>query len=201
MNYTHNGHDDEMTLQLKILFGLIKITRKIPLLAIDDESASIVYEEVDQSALGTREKKGKFTVQQFLDDLKHLERFLKHVVGFHTIVRKFMKKVTLKDFKWSSTIGTGDAALTGSTSGLLWGIKGNTLGIIANYMNLKNEPAIYVNPDFQQMVLKTNFSCMISFRLGYAIFAGLKVIRHWKKGKALFNKDNSEQTARRDIHV
>lgn len=201
ISYSHNGEDDELTLQVRTLFGLLRFTRKIPLLAIDDESPAVVFEEQDESALFKKEKKEKFTLRRFLDDIRLFQRFLKHVIGFHTIVRKWMARVSMHDFSWSTTIGTGDAALTGSVSGMLWGIKGNILGIVSNYLRMRNRPVIDITPDFQQIVVKTTFSCMVSFRLGYAILAGIKVLRHWKKGKMLFQKNNVEQTARRDIHV
>ncbi|MDQ0255022.1 hypothetical protein J2S74_002404 [Evansella vedderi] len=197
INYSHNGQDDELSLQFRTL-GFIKYSVNLPLLAIDDETPSVVYEEKRQSALGEKDIKEKFTLHRFLDDLKHFHRFLKHVVGFHTILRKFMQKMSIDKFLWESEIGTGDAALTGSASGLLWGIKGNTLGVISNYMNWKTKPQISVVPQFQQMLLKTSFECMVSFRIGHAILAGLKVLRHWKKGRTLFK---STDTAGRDINV
>ncbi|ADU31492.1 DUF2953 domain-containing protein [Evansella cellulosilytica] len=200
MNYIHNGKDDELTLQLKTFFGLIKYEMNFPLLAIDDESASLVFEEKSKSALGEKKKKKKFTVNEFIDDIIHFERLLKHVVGFHTIVRKFLKKMSLEKLNWETHIGTGDAALTGSSSGILWGIKGNVIGIVSNYMKLKVRPNILIQPQFQQMVLKTSFSCIVSFRIGHAILAGLKVLRHWKKGRTLFKK-STEQTSGRDINV
>lgn len=197
INYSHDGKDDDLSLQMKML-GFIKYTVKIPMLAIDDETPSVVYEEKRQSALGEKDIKEKFTIHRFLDDLRHFERFLKHVVGFHTIVRKFMKKVSINSFKWETEIGTGDAALTGSASGLLWGVKGNVLGIMTNYLRLKTRPQINVVPQFQQMLLKTSFECMVSFRIGHAIFAGIKVLRHWKKGRTLFKRTDP---AGRDINV
>lgn len=198
ISYAHNGKDDELTLRIQVL-RFIKYKVQLPMLAVDDESPSVVYEEKREGPLGKKEIKEKFTVQRFIDDLRLLQRFLKHVVGFHTIVRKFMKKTSIDDFHWTTKIGTGDAALTGSASGVIWGIKGNALGIITNYMKLKTTPEIEVLPDFQQMMLKTTFKCMVSFRLGHAMLAGLKVLRHWKKGKTLFK--GTDETAGRDLNV
>ncbi|MCD8508681.1 MAG: DUF2953 domain-containing protein [Bacillus sp. (in: Bacteria)] len=197
-SYEHNGRDDELTLQIQVL-RFIKYKVQVPLLAVDDESASIVYEEKRQSPLGEKQIKEKFTVHRFIDDVKHFQRLLKHVVGFHTIVRKFMQKMSVNEFYWATQLGTGDAAITGSATGAIWAIKGNVLGILTNYMKIKTMPEIYVNPDFQQMLLKTSFKCMVSFRLGHAMLAGLKVLRHWKKGKTLFK--GTDETAGRDLNV
>ncbi|MFA9558746.1 DUF2953 domain-containing protein [Evansella sp. AB-rgal1] len=198
VTYLHDGNNDDLSLKCKVLF--FRYTIKIPVLAIDDESPSVYYEEERESAFGEKKIKEKFTIHRFLDDIRHFERFLKHVVGFHKIVRKFMKKVSVNDFYWETHMGVGDAALTGSLSGALWAIKGNVLGVIANYMNLKTSPNIAINPQFQQMMLKTSFTCIISFRIGQAILAGIKVLRHWKKGRTLFSK-STDQTSGRDINV
>ncbi|MBU9714655.1 DUF2953 domain-containing protein [Evansella tamaricis] len=198
ITYVHDGKDDDLSVKFTLLFGLIKYKIKVPVLAIDDESPSVFYKEKRESALGTKEMEEKFTLHRFLDDMKHFERFVKRVIGFHTIVRKFMKKVSINEFYWKTLMGTGDAALTGSTSGFLWATKGNIIGIMANYMKLKSEPKIEVVPEFQQMTLKTSFKCMVSFRIGHAILAGIKVLRHLKKGRTLF-KVNTD--ARRDMNV
>ncbi|MDG5787005.1 DUF2953 domain-containing protein [Evansella sp. AB-P1] len=198
VTYMHNGKDDNLSLRFKVLF--FRYTVEVPVLAIDDESPSIVYKEERKSAIGEKEINEKFTLHRFLDDVKHFERFIKHVVGFHTIVRKFMKNVSVNEFYWETQMGAGDAALTGSSSGILWAIKGNAIGIMANYMKLKTEPKIKIDPQFQQMVLKTAFKCMVSFRIGHAILAGIKVLRHWKKGRTLFKK-SMDQSSGRDLNV
>ena len=200
IKYSHNGKNDDLFIQFKTVFGLIKYTINVPVIAIDDESASIAFEDKEDSAITHKERKQKFTVNEFIDDIRKLERFLKHVLGFHIILRKFLKKTKITDFNWKTDIGVEDAALTGSTSGLVWMIKGNTIGILANYTQFVGKPDIYVTPHFQQLILKTSFSCMVSFRIGHAIFAGIKVMRHWQKGKNKLNKNN-DQTAGRDIHV
>ncbi|MBU9721119.1 MULTISPECIES: DUF2953 domain-containing protein [Bacillaceae] len=198
ISYVHDGKDDELILQFKTFFNLIKYKITIPVLAVDDESPSVVYKEKRESALGTKEISEKYTLHRFLDDMKHFERFVKHVIGLHTIVRKFMSKVSVNEFHWKTLIGAGDAAITGSASGLLWAIKGNTIGIMSHYMQVKAEPKIYIEPEFQQLMVKTSFKCMVSFRIGHAILAGIKVLRHWKKGRTLF-KVNTD--AGRDMNV
>ncbi|UTR11392.1 DUF2953 domain-containing protein [Evansella sp. LMS18] len=199
VTYLHDGKNDDLSLQFSI-FRIIKYTLNVPVIAVDKESPSIVYEEHTDSALGGTERKQKFTVDEFLFDLRKFEQLLNHVVGFHTIIRKFLKKVSMLKLRWVTQIGAEDAALTGSSSGAVWMIKGNVLGIISNYMRLKTAPEIEVIPYFQQIKLKTSLKCMVSFRIGHAILAGIKVLRHMKKGRALFSKNN-DQTAGRDIHV
>lgn len=186
INYVHRNDDDE----LKVKVSLWKITVyrvSAPLIKIDENSASIVVAERHSVGGGEgsrdlgEEKKVKITFQEILDKLEETKEFLRHVVGFHKIVRRFLKHVNVGDLKWKSQVGIGDAALTGTLSGLVWSIKGLFIGILSNYMNLKERPEIEINPNFQTAISQTYFQCMISFRLGQAIVAALLIVRHWRR--------------------
>jgi hypothetical protein len=48
---------------------------------------------------------------------------------------------------------------------------------------MKEMPKLAVQPNFQQMITSTDLLCMFQFRIGYAILAGLKLIKFWKGGK------------------
>ena len=52
-----------------------------------------------------------------------MKRMLEHVVGFHRIIRHFLKKVQVKQFEWHSRIGVGDAAHTGTLVGAFGQLK------------------------------------------------------------------------------
>ena len=96
--------------------------------------------------------------------------------------------------------GAGDAAVTGSFTGILWALKGNVIGLVSNYFKLKQQPQIIVEPKFDQLMLNTSFSCIFSFRIGHAILAGIRFVRHFKKGRQFFSK-NLEQRSGRKINV
>ena len=88
--------------------------------------------------------------------------------------------------EWHSVIGVGNAALTGTLTGALWSVKGGVLGVISNYMRLKDMPNLSITPSFQKAYSQTQLSCMIQFRIGYAMVAGLKLVKFWKGGKPKF---------------
>ncbi|WP_096189731.1 DUF2953 domain-containing protein [Evansella halocellulosilytica] len=199
IKYSHNGTDDECIIQFRILFGLIRYTVKVPVLAIDKESPSLVVKEETGNDSEKNEKKRKINVFEFIYDLEQFQRFLTHVFGFHTIVRNFMAKINVNKLSWYTEIGTGDAAITGSISGIIWGIKGNLIGIFSNLFRLDVSPSIEVIPKFQEVEVATQFECMVSYRIGHAILAGLKVLSHWRKGKPFLK--NPVRNARRDMNV
>lgn len=65
-----------------------------------------------------------YSVEDGLSMLENAKQFLEQVVGFHKIFRRFLQKVTVRDIKWHSRFGLGDAALTGVLTGAVWSAKG-----------------------------------------------------------------------------
>ncbi len=198
IHYVHNGDDDELNAKF-VLWKIIRYSLKVPVIAIDKETATVVFEEEEDSAVGHKEKKDKMSPRDMLYDIKQFQRFLKHVVGFHTIVRHFLMTVSVNRLSWKSVIGTTDASLSGSISGLLWAVKGNVVGVIGNYMRMRTLPYMAIQPVYNMVISRTELKCMITFRMGHAIIAAIKVVRHWRKGKPLLPSQKTEKG--RDMNV
>ncbi len=181
LTYFHNQDNDELTIKLSTFYGLASYTVNVPVLKIDNDSPAIVVKEEQHSAINETEKTEKITPETIIRDLRHLRDFLKHVIGFHKIMKKLLSRISITKFSWKSVIGTGDAAFTGSCIGALWGVKGSILGMISHYMRLKVYPIIEVQPHFQKLTSHTELACIFSFRLGYAIIAALQIVKYWKK--------------------
>lgn len=193
INYLHDKDNDDLKIKVSTLFGLIKFRFEVPLIAIDKESPSIVIEEESHSSLGDSEKKDKVTPNEIARGIEKAKDFLEHIVGFHKIVKKFLKKVKVHQFSWTSVLGIGDAAHTAVLTGVVWGLKGTIVGIISNYMRLNTAPVINVQPHFQLVTSHTELTCMFSFRVGHAILAALQVVKHWKSKKQSSRSDLYEQ--------
>ncbi|MGG3471056.1 DUF2953 domain-containing protein [Neobacillus pocheonensis] len=181
VNYYHHNDNDDLKIEFRIWFGLIKFKKHIPLIKVDDNSPSIVVKD-DSSNKDAKQ----ITPNDVLTNLKNTKEILHHVFGMHVIVRKFFQKVTIKKLEWHSFIGVGDAAYTGMATGALWGIKGGIVGLLSHFLKLKEMPHLTVTPHFQAAVIQTQLTCMFQFRIGQAILAGLKLIKFWKGGKPHF---------------
>jgi hypothetical protein len=186
--YRHSGDDDQLTIKFKAWLGLFTYKISVPLIKIDDDSLAIVYKQNSPSQNkgegdGEKGKKQKVTAEELINQLHDAKTVLHHVVSMDKIVRQFLKKVTIKKIEWNSTIGIDDAALTGMATGALWAVKGSLLGLISHYTRLKDMPKISVTPNFQQLASRTDFRCMIQFRIGNAMLAGIKVVKYWKGGR------------------
>lgn len=192
LTYFHHNDDDDLKIEFRIWFGLIKYTVNIPLIKVDDNSPSIILKGKTDNAQQetTRDTKvNQITLHDMLNSLKNYKEVIKHVVHFNKIVKRFLEKVSVKQFAWNSVIGVGDAAHTGMMAGTLWTIKGSVVGMLSHYVKIKKMPYIMVDPDFQQTIVRTKLSCMIQFRIGYAILAGLKLVKFWKGGRPHLKKN------------
>ena len=189
IHYSHVKDDDSLKIKFRAWFGLISYTIDVPLIKIDDNSPALVVEEeikTGQEEEVKSEKRSQFFAEDILNGFKDMEHLLKHVVSLHHIIRHFLKKIMIKKFEWHTIIGTGEAAYTGMITGAVWAVKGSIIGIISHYFKLRVNPILSVQPHFQLPVSQTTFQCMLQFRIGHAMFAGIKLIKFWKGGRPQF---------------
>jgi hypothetical protein len=192
VNYYHHNDNDDLKVEFRVWFGLIKYKINVPLIKIDDDSPSIVVKSHSHMGGGPAKdanpehKVTQVTKKDVLTNLKNAQELLHRVFNLHAIVRKFFQKVTIKKIEWQSLIGVGDAAYTGMAAGALWAIKGGITGLLSHYLKLKASPQISITPHFQAAIIQTRLTCIFQFRIGHAILAGLKLIKFWKGGKPHF---------------
>ncbi|WNF36060.1 DUF2953 domain-containing protein [Bacillaceae bacterium IKA-2] len=181
IKYYHHQDNDELNVKMSTFFGLASYKVSVPILKIDDDSAAIIVKEEQHSAINDSENTMKITADTIIRSIRDIKNFLKHVIGFSKIIRKFLGRISITKFSWRSCLGVGDAAATGTMVGAAWALKGSAIGMIAHFMKLKVNPILDVQPTFQVPSSHTELSCMISFRLGYAIIAALQIVTHWKR--------------------
>ncbi|MDF2788829.1 MAG: hypothetical protein K0S80_1927 [Neobacillus sp.] len=195
LNYFHHNDNDELKIQFRIWFGLIRYTINVPLVKIDDNSPSIVVKGStqmgDSSEKESPTKEGQITKESLMAKLTNAKEIIHHVSNMNVIVSKFIKRIVIKHFEWHSLVGVGDAAHTGIITGALWTLKGSVVGMLSNFLRLKNMPILSVTPHFQMAILQTHFTCIFQFRIGYAILAGLKLIKFWKGGRPNLKMDTA----------
>lgn len=192
IEFFHNQDNDDLKIKISTFFGIASYKIDVPVLKVDDDSPSIIVEEEQHTAISDKKKTKKITPELILRDLQKIKDFLQHVIGFHKIIKRFLNHISINQFTWKSRLGIEDAAATGPMIGAAWGIKGSTLGVISHYMRLKVVPNIDIQPAFQQVISHTELTCMISFRLGYAIIAALQIVKHWKN-RPKFTVENLER--------
>ncbi|CAG9623346.1 DUF2953 domain-containing protein [Sutcliffiella rhizosphaerae] len=188
--YHHAEDNDQMTVKIKAWYGLLRYTIDVPLISIDKDTASIHVEEKTKVGSGDSsngsEKVKDFSPKDIFQSFQDTYNLVKHVVGMHEIVQRFLSKVEVKHLEWHTNIGVGDAAYTGVLVGAGWSIKGGIVGLISNYTKFQANPEISITPYFQQIVSQTLFKCMIRIRIGHAMLAGIRTVKYWKGGRPTF---------------
>ncbi|WP_373893077.1 DUF2953 domain-containing protein [Virgibacillus natechei] len=120
----------------------------------------------------------------FQEDLRGAIRMLRELNSFANYI---LKNTYVHKLKWHTAGGTGDASSTGIATGGVWAIKGIFIGIINEKSNLTCRPVIRVSPHFQQQYFLSTFDCMVSLKLGKAMYALLKVMQLFSRKEKVFS--------------
>ncbi|KFZ41796.1 DUF2953 domain-containing protein [Anoxybacillus flavithermus] len=191
MRFQHAQDNDQFTIDVRIL-RIFHYRFAVPLIEISKKEAGVVTE---QKTTTGKDEKTTFTVADARQRLAQLQQWLNRIVHLHTIVKKFLQNVSILQFEWHTQIGVGDAAKTAMLVGFGWSMKYYILAVVSKYMNVCITPSISIVPFFQGAVSRTSFTCMIRFRIGYAILAGLKIVKHLKKGEKVSGRNENEWTS------
>lgn len=185
IRYQHISNDDEFIMKLSAWFGLLHYTINVPVMNVDADSASIkIKKNTGMSDQNKTEKDTRITPEKVIRMIKNMKKIIEHVVGFHKIIRQFLKSVQVKQFEWHSNIGVGDAAHTATLIGTCWAIKGSLLGLLTTTLHFQVNPLLTITPDFKEQRAETAILCILRFRIGQAIMTGIKLLRYWKGSKA-----------------
>ncbi|UFT98034.1 DUF2953 domain-containing protein [Radiobacillus kanasensis] len=109
-------------------------------------------------------------------------------------IERLLRPVKIHRFNWISRVGVGDASMTGVLSGSVWAMKGTILRYMGEHMNFKTEPSIQVIPLFQQAFSMTKVECMVSIRIGQAIYAFIQLLKTRKKQQKKVRTSNLTQS-------
>lgn len=85
------------------------------------------------------------------------------------ILKYIKKSVFVKKLDISLDYGFGDAALTGVTGGIIWGLISNICGFIGKYINVKEFTNIAVKPYYTEKILDFKVNFVFSVRILYLI--------------------------------
>ncbi|MGC4376088.1 DUF2953 domain-containing protein [Fictibacillus sp. Mic-4] len=190
--FSREKNNDHLRIKLR-LWGILSYTQEIPIIKFDPKDKAVVLKQEKHAGQKTiAENKKKITIAEIIDGIEQFKRFLTHIAGFYTIIKRFLQKVTVKNIEWHSRIGLGDAASTAIAAGAMWGVKGNALGMLYRLVKVKGRPNLSVHPLFQGTTVQTRMSCMISFRIGQAIVVMIQLLKHWRASGAPIRSSNSK---------
>lgn len=130
---------------------------------------------------GVAKKKGDLTLD-FTDWSWRFMHFIGGIIKrnlrpFKSAIFYLLRKIYIQDFKWNTEFSTGDPALTGVSSGILWTIKSQIWAWVRRHTNVLAKPVIQVQPSFNHSCLSLEIVCIGEVRIGHIIIATIKFIR------------------------
>lgn len=87
------------------------------------------------------------------------------------------KTIDVKRIDVSLDYGFGDAALTGITGGIIWGLVSNICALVEKYIDINNYTNVAVKPYYTEKIFDFNSEFVFSVR----IFYFLKLLKHIKR--------------------
>ena len=102
------------------------------------------------------------------------------------LIFDFLQKMILRKLEIHYHIGDPDSVKTALFYGSAWSVTGSALGILQQIFRFDCMPKIAITPMFYQKTFHFTGTCIIDFRLGHLIWAGIKLIfnmtriKQWK---------------------
>ncbi|WP_407268878.1 DUF2953 domain-containing protein [Radiobacillus sp. PE A8.2] len=177
-NFEYKLEQDKELLSVNVrIIGINIINKEMPLLGLDKDDTSL--DDMIENMDITSEEPAK----SFLQKWKQWKHTFNKLLRIKAVVFKNMSKVCVHQLNWESKVGTGDASSTGIYCGGVWSVKGIVISFISTHMQLKCTPRIMVHPLFQQKLVRTKLSCMVSIKVGQAIYAIIQLMKHVEVNK------------------
>ncbi|MDQ0339768.1 hypothetical protein J2S00_002561 [Caldalkalibacillus uzonensis] len=182
IHFIRQDKNDLLRTQVRAWFGLINFKNELQIFKLANDLSGMIYQvEVESEEQPQDQKNFKMTPGEMFQLHHRIYNLIKRIHGLHGIVKSFLNRIRLVKMEWHSRIGTGYADETGMLTGVAWSIKSTLVGLLSAYLTLRTVPRMYVQPLFQEKKLETEFTCMIRFRFGHAILAGIRILLNLRK--------------------
>lgn len=170
--------EDKIQLIVYILKGILKYKYEISYI---DLIIKYYNDHTDEKKGKSNEMKKDKKIKLATKLLKKSKKPIDYKKVLKAIWGYLIKKIELKSINLKSTIGLGDAALTGILYGLIWSLIGTLTNIISQYKDI-NEINIENNPDFNNKICIIDFFCIIRLKIVHIIIASYRGVKVFIKG-------------------
>lgn len=187
--FLRKNENDHFLVQLRALRGLVRYRVEIPIVRFTGDSVEFRHEKSNSFTVGQSRNEGQHrigveTVMRKIEQARMLLRYTDH---FTSWLRQSLSYVRITAWQWETSVGTGDAAWTAVTTGMIWSAQTGLLGLLSQFARLAAQPQTTVQPVFNQTYFSTEWRCIAKISLGKAIFAGLQLLVRIRKVKGGFS--------------
>lgn len=192
--------DDEGAVEVFYLFGLVRWKRKLLSLTAkkSDEGPSLAVEHgpvdaqtgkskgpnADNTSTSAKQNHTELTTEEVWRALKNWSHWKRVFDGVRPILKRLLRHTWFSHCDIQMTVGTSDVVSTGLAYGTAWSLATGIIGPLTYWANFSDKPTVNLTADFHQARFEGSARCIVKVRLGYAIFAGLRLARVWKNAQA-----------------
>lgn len=172
-----------LAIKATIWFGLIQVQKEWQLmqLAFKNIPELIYHTETETKGEPVHKEKHSLSLSKLIRLKRQMERMIKQIKDLKVIIIRFARKINLDCLEWRSSLGTGYADETGVLLGIAWAVKAAITGLLQRYVKMGAPPQLSIHPYFREKKWETDLQCMIRFRIGYAILAGIRILLNLRK--------------------
>jgi len=190
--------DEEGAIEVQYFFGLLHWRRRLfsitgtasdegPALSINHESSPPSRSHETPSTKdngGPEAERAELTTEDVWRFLKHWQTWKSIFDEAKPTLRKIGQRMWFRRLQVQLTVGTSDVVSTGIAYGVTWALTMGIIGPITYWGRFSQKPMVDVKADFQRAILEGSAECIVEIRLGYAILAGLRLLRLRRSAKA-----------------
>lgn len=179
--FHHVHSDDGGVLEVRYLFGLIKLKRELSQISAhpSDKGATISTSTAKSSSVTGGQARTAHV--EVTDLLTQLDDIFSRVLQSKPILKRLAKHLHILKFHFDAALGVEDATFTGVAVGTAHMVMQTLVGWMSWRCRFHSRPKIQVEPVYQGMAFDVQFESIIHVRLGYAISAARKLLIVWKR--------------------
>ena len=162
----HSRAVEELQIDVKALFGLLLYSTAIPLKELVESGEEAIKEKAEETT--------------FKGDIQELLKLFKKTHGAKDAVQFILEKTSVRTIHWETNFGMTNAANTAVGAELLLNAKIALFALLSHYSNLLTVPQLIVTPIYEMKTIQTYIKCMITFKLGHAMIAVIKLLKSQK---------------------
>lgn len=187
IRYSRRLEDDEIQLTFK-LWKIVRYRYSVPTVNVENLWQGVTAEEsrsasVKDKNVSEQKKRRQFTLEEVRQKYRTSVMMIRRVKNFTLIARRFMQRVQVIRLTWHTGLGVKDAADTAVLVGTAYALKSMFAETLNRLFLLRSVPDIRVVPRYNEKIWDTEFRCIVRFRIGHAILAGIRIWMNTKKGR------------------
>jgi len=178
VTYHKKDQDDLLTVRVRFLWGLAGYRVGIPVLSykLSGGWPTLLSKTKLEGRKGKTLARSGWSARMFrwTAGVRRLGREYLRLYRFGGVSRRFFKGIRCRHLYWVTEVGFTDPAVTGMAVGTLWACIYYVISrFYRNVTVVAPTQQVTVVPNFRQPVLRLDFDCIFSLRIGHIIIAGL----------------------------